>query len=112
MYCEPSHAANELRLQGENAAILEGDIHWACINRIQYCRDAFWIGKQLSLVSELLSKTRVFLELQEHKTGLAVILNTHRVVLAISGKDSEATALEALSKSDNDYVNSELKMSR
>ena len=53
MYCEPSHAANELRLQGENAAILEGDIHWACINRIQYCRDAFWIGKQLSLVSEV-----------------------------------------------------------
>jgi hypothetical protein len=56
-YRQPSQAANELRVQGEQAAISVGDMNWACINRVQYCAHALWVGTHLSNVSEVNIRT-------------------------------------------------------
>jgi len=44
---EPLQAANELRNQGEELAFSSGDIHWACIHRLQYTVNMFWGGTML-----------------------------------------------------------------
>eukprot|EP00956_Cyclotella_meneghiniana_P030448 scaffold76682_cov82-Cyclotella_meneghiniana.AAC.8 len=96
MYCQPAQASNQMRIQSESSLLSHGDIYFACIIRLQHCNDAVWVGTNLSLVSELFYKARVFFEQQDHKIGLAFNLITHHVVLTISGKDNEAMALESM----------------
>ena len=52
-YCQSSRAANELRIEGEQAAISVGDMNWACLNRAQYCAQAFGVGTHLSNVNKV-----------------------------------------------------------
>ena len=55
LFCEPAQAANEVRIQGEHAAIQVGSINWACINRSSYCVEAFWMGSDLSSINKVSS---------------------------------------------------------
>ena len=54
MYCQPAQASNQVRVQSELSAISQGDMHWACLLRLQYCNYAVWVGPDLSLVSEVI----------------------------------------------------------
>ena len=136
MYCEPAPAANEVRILAENIAITVGDTQYACYHRLRYCIDVFWLGVHLTSVNEVcyifffanrfytlntcslykfdfksLSKALIFLEQQEHKTGLAFTLITYQVPLVISGKESAAKVTDNLSKHINDHSVPQLKMS-
>ena len=59
MYCQPAQASNQVRVQGELSAISRGDMHWACLLRLQYCNYAVWVGPDLSLVSEVIIFTHI-----------------------------------------------------
>ena len=61
MYVEPSRAANQVRIQCENAATTAGNIYWACWNRLQYCNDAIWLDNHLASVSDVSNFTYHFL---------------------------------------------------
>ena len=54
LFCEPAQAANEVRIQGEHAAIQVGSINWACINLSSYCVEAFWMGSDLSSINKVI----------------------------------------------------------
>ena len=79
MYLEPSRAANQVRIQCENAAITAGNIYWACWNRLQYCNDAIWLDNDLASVSDVSNFTYHFLTeylvaIVFYSLGLPVIL--------------------------------------
>ena len=54
MYCEPSRAANEIRIQAEHAALSFGSTEVAIANRLWYCTDSVWLGCDLSSVSKVI----------------------------------------------------------
>lgn len=54
MYCEPAQSVNDVRIQGEHAAISAGDIVWACLNRLGYCQEALWLTNNLASVDEVI----------------------------------------------------------
>ena len=54
MYCEPAQSVNDVRIQGEHAAISAGDIVWACLNRLGYCQEALWLTNNLGSVDEVI----------------------------------------------------------
>eukprot|EP00956_Cyclotella_meneghiniana_P008867 scaffold12139_cov60-Cyclotella_meneghiniana.AAC.3 len=94
MYVEPSLSVLEVQQQGERAALLVGDMLWACLNRHMYCQYGAGLHNDLAFVGQLFSKARVFFEQQEHIIALGHNVITHRVVLTALGKTEEAMALE------------------
>lgn len=59
MHVQPSQAANEIYLEGANAAMSVGDLHFACVNRIIYCNNALWVGNDLCSVSEVILRSDI-----------------------------------------------------
>lgn len=67
-FVEPMQAANELRVQGEEAAMRSGDVHFACINRLKYCVQLFSSGKSLPDVKDAFTEASRFMREHENKT--------------------------------------------
>jgi hypothetical protein len=88
-FLEPLQAANELRMQGESAAMASGDLHFACISRLKYCSTLFWSGRNLSHAKDALSKASRFMKEHEHKTCLVFLLPIERTILALMGDSTE-----------------------
>ena len=53
MYVEPSLSVLEVQQQGERAALLVGDMLWACLNRHMYCQYAAGLHNDLAFVSQV-----------------------------------------------------------
>ena len=65
-FMEPLLAANERRVEGESAAMMAGDVQWACLSRMLYCFTLLWGGINLSAVHEAMSKSCRFMKEQGH----------------------------------------------
>lgn len=73
-YCEPSPAVLEAQIQNETTLVSQGDMYWACLNRINYCNNALWVNR------DLLSVNKVFVFLCYttflYKTALTLYMST------------------------------------
>eukprot|EP00804_Cyclotella_cryptica_P014201 CCRYP_005628-RA/>CCRYP_005628-RA protein AED:0.02 eAED:0.02 QI:105/1/1/1/1/1/2/1150/1171 len=91
-FLEPVQAAsNFFAVQGEPAAMRAGDIHWACINRLQYCCMMFWTCSNLAVVSEMFAEASQFMREQHHRTSLLFLLPVQKMILTLIG-ETEALA--------------------
>ena len=130
MFCEPAEAANEVRIEAENAAVSAGDIYWTCAIRWMYCNDAIWTKNDISSINEVIEiiclaiiltysfkfllilyfvcqmffKARILFELHKDKIDLffPCIIMSHRVVTVLIGNNNEAKALENILTSIKD----------
>ncbi|KAL3794413.1 hypothetical protein HJC23_012950 [Cyclotella cryptica] len=88
-FIEPLQASNELRSQGENAAMASGDFHFACISRLKYCSTLFWSGRSLSDAKDALSRASRFMKEHGHKTCLVFLIPIERTILTLMGANKE-----------------------
>jgi hypothetical protein len=51
-FIEPLQVTNEYRIQGQAAVMAAGDIHWACMNKLQFTSTLLWHGADLGRVRE------------------------------------------------------------
>lgn len=98
-FMEPLLAANERRVEGESAALMVGDVQWACLNRMLYCFTLLWGGINLSAVHEAMSKACRFMKEQGHRTSLFIMLTGQQTVLALMGNKAQSLAHEEHSTS-------------
>ncbi|KAL7490060.1 hypothetical protein ACHAW6_015800 [Cyclotella cf. meneghiniana] len=85
-FVEPLQTANEsLATLGESAAMKEGDIRWACINRLQYCSMMFWACPNLSVVKIICADACQFMKEHEHRASLLFMLPIQKTVLLLIG---------------------------
>ena len=96
-FVEPILATNELRAQGEHASILAGDVHFSCTSRLHYCLILLWAGLDLNGVSESIAKACQYMKDQGEDNNFIVTTITHRTVLSLLGKESEAPTEKTLS---------------
>jgi hypothetical protein len=108
-FVEPLLAANELRIQGEAAALLVGDTYWACLCRLQYCADLLWGGTHLSAVNEKVSNAHFFIRQHEHKAILTFLLIIQKSVSLLVGTESETLTLNMLAETAQDNLNARHK---
>jgi hypothetical protein len=108
-FVEPLLAANELRIQGEAAALLVGDTYWACLCRLQYCADLLWGGTHLSAVNEKVSNAHFFIKQHEHKSILTFLLIIQKSVRLLLGTESETLTLNMLAETAQDNLNARHK---
>lgn len=88
-FVEPILATNELRAQGEHAAIIAGDVYFGCICRLHYCLVLLWAGLNLNFVEESLSKAIQYNKDQDEDTCLMIAIIAHRTVMTLIGKEHE-----------------------
>lgn len=96
-FVEPILTTNELRAQGEHAAILAGDVYFGCISRLHYCLVLFWAGINLDVVKESMAKACLYMKEQGEDTSLLIAMIAHRTVLCLMGRESEAPSENDLS---------------
>ena len=88
-FAEPVLATNELRAQGEQAAILAGDVFFGCICRLHYCLVLLWSGLNLDFVRDSLSKAIQYNKDQGEETCLLITIICHRTVMILMAKANE-----------------------
>lgn len=86
---QPLSAAIEYHVQGERAGLLAGDIHSACLNRLQYVTILFWLGQNLSVVKENISDACSFMNDQGHKNCLPMMLLVQSTVMMLLDSNIE-----------------------
>lgn len=85
-FVEPLQTANEsLATLGESAAMKEGDIRWACINRLQYFSMMFWACPNLSVVKIICADACQFMKEHDHRASLLFMLPIQKTVLLLIG---------------------------
>lgn len=85
-FVEPLQTVNEsLAVHGESAAMKEGDIRWACINRLQYCSMMFWACPNLSVVKTMCAEACQFMKELQHRASLLFMLPIQKTVLLLMG---------------------------
>jgi hypothetical protein len=104
-FVEPLLATNELRVQGEKAAMSVGDVHTACFCRLQYCSAMLWAGQDLSTVKEEVSKAYTFMEQQEHWASLALLSVIIRTLNILIGNENETRSLNVPTETADDDSN-------
>ena len=104
-FMEPLLAANERRVEGESAAMMAGDVQWACFNRMLYCFTLLWGGINLSAVHEAMSKACRFMREQGHRTSLFIMLTGQKTVLTLMGSKGQSLAHEEYSTSVQETKN-------
>eukprot|EP00804_Cyclotella_cryptica_P022678 CCRYP_012490-RA/>CCRYP_012490-RA protein AED:0.01 eAED:0.01 QI:3534/1/1/1/0/0/2/307/302 len=70
-----------------------GDIHSACMNRLQYCSMMFWTYSELSVVDDTFSEACRFMRENQHRTTLFFILMWQKTILTLKGSEPEASEL-------------------
>lgn len=86
---QPLSAANEYHVQGERAGLSAGDIHFACMNRLIYSLNSYWIGHNLSAVERVLSDACLFMKDHNHKNSLQFLLMLRSTVMMLVDSDTE-----------------------
>ena len=94
-YVEPLPAANELRIQGEVAAISVGDTQSACVCRCLYVFNRYWTGGQLSIVDDLFTKAQQFMMEQEFTAPLGFLLVMKTTASAFVEVNSDIAHLQS-----------------
>ncbi|KAL3790207.1 hypothetical protein HJC23_005579 [Cyclotella cryptica] len=110
-FVEPVQSSRELLLiQGESAAMAGGDIHSACMNRLQYCSMMFWTYSELSVVDDTFSEACRFMRENQHRTTLFFILMWQKTILTLKGSEPEASELSRnIHESNNPHNDGMLK---
>ena len=105
-FVEPLQATSKfLQIQGESAAMAGGDIHWACIIRLEYCCIMFWSCPNLSVVNEMFSEAWQFMREQQNKTSLFLLLPIWKTVLTLMESETESLIDSELSRCINENKN-------
>ena len=104
-FVEPLQSANELRKEGEAAAMADGNINVACAIRLQYCFTMFWSGVKLSVANDTVSKACQFMKERGHETTLYFIIPLQKVILTLMGSGTEAVTDSELSRSIRENKN-------
>ena len=86
---QPLSAANEYHVQGERAGLSTGDIHFACMNRLIYSVNTYWLGHDLSATKRILSDACQFMKDHENKNSLQYILIFQSTVMMLVDSDTE-----------------------
>lgn len=89
-FVEPLQAASKILIQGESAAMAGGDIHWACICRLEYCCIMFWSCPNLSFVNEAFSGALQFMREHQNKMSLFLLLPVWKTILTLVESKTES----------------------
>jgi predicted ATPase len=86
-FTEPMQALDDLKSEGEAAALSVGDSLWACLNRLQYCSSMFYAGTNLLIVYGKVMEARHFIK-QQDENVLFFILVLERSLNILLGKEA------------------------
>lgn len=89
-FAEPMQTVYELQKEAEKAAMAAGDLHWACLNRMNRSLTMFHAGEKLSEVKDAVSQACRFTQQHNHTTALFFLLPAQRNILCLMGKENEA----------------------
>ncbi|KAL7483730.1 hypothetical protein ACHAW6_009383 [Cyclotella cf. meneghiniana] len=89
-FVEPLQAASKILIQGESAAMAGGDIHWACISRLEYCCIMFWSSRELSFVNEAFSEAFQFMREHQNKMSLFLLLPVWKTIVTLVESKTES----------------------
>ncbi|KAL7503900.1 hypothetical protein ACHAXN_005761 [Cyclotella atomus] len=109
-FVEPVQAANELRAQCETASLRVGDVHTACLCRLQYCIGLLWAGSNLHVLQEKITAAELFMTRHEHKTWLVLLYIAQRSVNILVGNESHTLTFNELLESRDAVLNIRQKM--
>lgn len=135
-YVEPVQATKEMYVEGEAAAISEGDTNWAILNRFLFCSTSLWSGTNLCTVNEvrrvihvlvllpciclslkaftvineqLYNKDEIFFRQHGQRVMLAFNLMGQHTISLLKGKVNEIVAIDCLSRSVGDEISTPME---
>ncbi|KAL3769620.1 hypothetical protein ACHAWO_011566 [Cyclotella atomus] len=103
-------AANELRAQSEAASLRVGDVHTACLSKLQYCIGLLWVGSNLHVLQEKIAAAELFITRHENKTWLVLLYNAQRSVNILVGNERHTLAFNELLERRDAVLNVRQKM--
>jgi hypothetical protein len=109
-FVEPLQAANELRAQSEAASLRVGDVHTACLSRLQYCIGLLWVGSNLHVLQEKIAAAELFMTRHENKTWLVLLYIAQRSVNILAGNESHTLTFNKLLERRDAVLNVRQKM--
>jgi len=95
-FVDPLQATVKLHEEGYAAAMVQGDMNNAMLNKMLHDTTSFWAGIKLHLIQEMIEKSRSQMEQNSHLSSLIHLVPMQRTVLTlVTGEEDEVNRTTA-----------------